>query len=311
LIGYAVNTLLNLWWFARLAPNRLRLQLDRQLAVDFIRYGLRYGVVFATSLTILTQFDNFIVGLLRGTAELGYYDRAYRTSLWPTLLFSASLGRVTLPTYSLMRDDPQQLGKTYALVLWSVLTFTTPLAIMFLLTAQDLVPVLYGPRWLPAVPLLQALAAFSVFRTMLDDVRSILVATDRSQLFARVMFWQALLMVVLVVPLTYVYGSVGTAVAVGVAFFLSTIFVHYFGYTQLHMNLIETSLLPVLNNLLALGAYLIIWPRLPTSALAAWERLGLEIFLIAGLYVAISLLTSRRLIVSRLGLIWRSLRASS
>ena len=307
-IGYGVNAALNLILFVRVAPQRPRLRANRQLAREFLRYGLKYGLVFATSITILSQFDNFMIGLLRGTADLGFYDRAYRTALWPTLLFSASLGRVSLPTYTRVKDSPAQLAKAFSLVLWGVLSFTAPMAIVFLLTAPDLVSTLYGPRWLPSVPILQALAAFAVFRAMLDDARSILVATGRSGQLARLMLVQAVVMVTLLAPLTYWQGGVGAAIAVGLAFLISTGYVFYFGRQTLHINLLESAGLPLLNNLITLGLYLALRAVAPWNGLPAWERLSLEVATILGLYVLISLLTGRRLIASRLAYVARSLR---
>ncbi len=307
-IGMAVGTLLTLMLFVRVAPLRPRLKLDRALAREFMRYGMRFGFVFATSIAVLGQFDNFAIGLLRGTAELGYYDRAYRTALWPTLLFSASLGRVSLPTYALVKDNPAQLAKAYSLVLWSVLSFATPLGLIFLLTAPDLVPTLYGPKWLASVPLLQILAGFAIFRAMLDDARSILVATGRLDRLARLMLMQAVVMVIMVIPLTLSYGSAGTAVAVGAAFLISTGYVLYFGRYVLHINLLENAGLPLLNNLMTAGAYLGLCAYVPLGGLPAWQRLVVEVVAIIALYGLFSLLTGRRLVISRIAYIAKSLK---
>ena len=232
-LGFAAGTVLNLILFIRIAPRRPMLHLNRALARDFMAYGLKYGLVWAGSTIVLTQGDNLTVGVIGGTVALGFYDRAYRTSLWPTLLVSAALGRISLPTYSKLQDDLPRLGKAFALVLWTVLTLTTPIALLFLVTAPELVPVVYGEKWLPSVPILQLLAAFAMFRPLWDDLTSVLIATKRPGQMARLAFIQAAVMIVLILPLTWLFGGVGTAVSVGFAFMISAGFLLYFGRAHL------------------------------------------------------------------------------
>jgi O-antigen/teichoic acid export membrane protein len=77
LLGQVVGALLGLALFLRVAPRRPALHLNRRLAGDFIAYGIKYGFVYSISAITLTQFDNFIVGLLNGTSALGFYDRLH------------------------------------------------------------------------------------------------------------------------------------------------------------------------------------------------------------------------------------------
>lgn len=300
LIGTLAGTLINLGMFSRIAPRRPRFVMDRALAREFIAYGIRYGLVYAISAIILTQFDNFIIGLLSGTFILGFYDRAYRTSLWPTLLVSSALGRISLPTYAQLQNDAARLGKAFSIVMWTVLTFTAPIALTVLVTAPDLVPTLYGEKWLFSIPILQVLAVFAIARPLWDDLISILVATNRAGHMARLVAIQAVVLIALATPLTWVYGGIGTAISVGIAFTISAGYLFYFGHTYLEINLTQTAFMPLANNLLALGLYFALDLNLPLDSLPAFWRLFVRASLLISLYIAISLLTSRRLIVERL-----------
>ena len=299
LAGTGVSAVVNLILFLRIAPQQPTWQVNILLARAFLEYGVRYGCVYTTSVIILTQFDNFIIGLLGGTYALGFYDRAYRTSLWPTLLVSSALGRISLPTYSQLQDDPARLSRAFSIVLWIVLTCGTPIALMVLVTAPDLVPILYGDKWLPSVPILQVLAAFAVCRPLWDNMVSILVATKRPGQMARVAFIQAIVLIVLAVPLTHLLGSVGTAMSVGVAFLISAAFLFYFGGKYLSVALLKNIGLPLFNNLATVMLYYLLAALLPLGGMQLGVRLGMEAMLFLGIYIVLTALTSRQIVVER------------
>lgn len=299
LLGTAISACVNLGLFLRVAPRRPRLRFDHALAREFIAYGVRYGFVYAVSAIILTQFDNFIIGLLSGTYTLGFYDRAYRTSSWPTVLISASLGRIALPTYAKLHDDPAALAKAFAMVVWMLVAFTTPLALIVLLTAPDLVALLYGDQWLPSIPILQMLAVFAVFRPLWDNMVSVLVATKRAGQMARLVFIQAVALIGLATPLTWVWGAVGTAFSVGVAFVISAGFLVYFGRAQLGVSVIENTLMPLFNNLVAFAIVIGVRALYSFDTFAPVARIAACATLFGAAYLAVSALTSRRVIVTR------------
>ncbi|MBC8249760.1 MAG: oligosaccharide flippase family protein [Anaerolineales bacterium] len=299
LLGTGASTLVSAGLFWRIAPRRPKWRVDMPLARAFLGYGLRYGLVYAVSAIILTQFDNFIIGLMMGTYALGFYDRAYRTSLWPTLLVSAALGRISLPAYAQLQNEPDRLSRAFSIVLWLVLTCATPIALLVLVTAPELVPILYGEKWLPSVPILQVLAAFAVCRPLWDNMVSILIATKRPGQMARLAFIQAVVLIVLAVPLTQLLGSVGTAMSVGVAFLISAVFLFYFGGKYLSVALLKNIGLPLFNNLATVMIYYVLVAMLPLGSLALWVRLGMEAILFLGVYVVLTGLTSRQTVAER------------
>ncbi|MBI3733750.1 MAG: oligosaccharide flippase family protein [Chloroflexi bacterium] len=298
--GLAAGTLVSLVIFLRIAPHRPRFGLNPPLARGFLAYGARYGLVFTTATTILTQCDNLIVALFGGTGALGFYDRAYRTALWPTVLISTAIARISLPTYAKLQDDQARFSKAVSLVLWVVMTCATPIAIIFVVTAPDLVPALYGAQWTPSIPILQALAAFALFRTLWEDTVSLLVATGRSGLLARLAMGQAVILILIAIPLTYALGPLGTAISVGLVFLIPAIFLFLAVRVWLNVNLGEAVFVPILNNLLMLALYLVIRPQLPLDqGVATWLRWGIEAALAVGLYALVSLAISRQTIIGR------------
>ncbi len=293
LIGVAVNVSLNGLLFWRIAQRRPRLQLDVEVTRGLLAYGIKYGFVFAASSVVLTQFDNFIIGLISGTNALGFYDRAYRTALWPNLLLAASLSRITLPTYSKLQADPVRLRKAFSLVLWILLTCATPIALLFALTAPDFIRVIYGDKWLPSALILQMLAAFALLQPLSADLISILVATGRPGQMARLVFIQATVLVALAIPLTMWLGGVGTAFSVVSAYCVAALFLFYYARKHLQVRMLDTVAQPLLNGALTLIGYLIIRPLLAIENAEPLRRFSVDVILLFGLYTMISLLLSR------------------
>jgi PST family polysaccharide transporter/lipopolysaccharide exporter len=184
-------------------------------------------------------------------------------------------------------------------VLWVLLTFTTPIALFVAIAAPDLVPLLYGEKWLPSVPILQMLAAFAVLRPLWDDLISVLVATKRLGKMARLVFAQAMALVVFATPLTWFFGAVGTAFGVGVAFLISGGFLIYFGYRHFSVRISENVALPLFNNLFALAIYLVFRIFFSFDSFAPVTRILIAGMLFGVLYFGISILTSRQMIFRR------------
>jgi PST family polysaccharide transporter len=308
LLGLGLSALLNLALFWAGAVRRPAWRLEPALVRAYLSYGLRYGVGFATASVVLTQGDTLAVGVLAGTAAAGYYDRAYRTAQWPTLLLSASLARVSLPAFSQVSDNPARLQRAFSLVLWLAVVCAAPVALLFVIAAPDLVEILYGARWRPSASILQWLAAFALLRPLWDNLVAILLAARRSSLLVRLLALQAAVLVVLVLPLTYFYGGEGTALAVSLAFALSAGYLFYFGRTVLQLDLLSSAAMPLLNCALALALYLAVRELMPLHAWPPLTRLAATSGLLLGGYLLFSLLTSGRMVVSQVRYLWQAFR---
>ena len=308
LAGPAVSSLLNFALYARIAPKRPKFQLKRGLVHDFLRFGFKYGITTYYATTVLTQGDNLVVGILGGTTALGFYDRAYRTASWPIILVSTTLGRITLPTYSQLQDDTSRLAKAFGIVLWVVFTFATPISLIFLLTAPELVLVLYGAKWLPTAPILRTLAIFAVCRPLLDNTFSILLAMNRPGQLARWLVVAAIIMMVIIVPLTALYQGVGAAIGSGIAFALLAVLLLRFARMQLHTDVWQLAGKPFMNNVLTAVGYVLLQPYLPVSGLSLVAKLIVEASLILGLYAVVTWVGSSRATRQQFSTIWHHLR---
>lgn len=311
----AANSLLLLigtWWAARAGlPHiwQLRWRFDRRVAGELLRFGGIVGVS-TVAVTVVGQFDNFLVGTLAGVATLGFYDRAYRIAQWPSLLVTGVVSRSAFYTYARLQNDPVRLKKTVTMTVWLITTLALPLAVGIFASAPDLVRLLYGERWLASAVFLRFLVAYSVIRPLLDDAGSLFIATGRPRLSATVAGIQGLTLVAIGTPLTLQFGALGTCVAVGIAFAIGLGLTYRYVIQAIAVRLRDTLILPAIATLVALAGYLVLvrlvdfgaWPLVFTV-------LGKMLFASIS-YVAVAFGLRPRVMAERAAYVWRLVRAS-
>ena len=102
--------------------------------------------------------DNLLIGRFVGAGELGLYNRAYMLMLMPVTQVTGVLGRVLLPVFSAMQDDPARLRLAVLRVSRASGVLFFPLVLGLAATAHNFVLVAFGPRWRGAIPLVAILA---------------------------------------------------------------------------------------------------------------------------------------------------------
>lgn len=115
--------------------------------------------IFLTSL--LSAFVNNIQGLLIGriynSATMGYYSKAHSTEKLSSTSISQVVGQVSYPLYAELQDNKERLADTIKKLTQSLTYITFPLMLLLCLVAEPLFCILYGDKWLPAVPYFQLL----------------------------------------------------------------------------------------------------------------------------------------------------------
>ena len=306
----AALTTLGTWWAARGLPAAAvrRWRFDPRLARELIRFGLVVGMATLGAM-FLTQLDNFLVGTFVGLAALGFYDRAYRTAQWPANLLNVVVNRGAFYTYARLRDDPARLHRTGTMLLWLILMGGIPLAIAVAIAAPELITVLYGDRWLPVAPILRLLVVYSVCRPLWDNAASLFTALGRPGLNTVFTAAQAVILAAAGLPLTLLWQTTGTALAMGLAFGLGLALTYREVLRQTGINL-GAELRPAALAGAAIGAGYWLLSGLPLlGGLGVEARLGLKFGYAFGGFWLLAVGLSPRLVLGRLGYVIRLLRA--
>jgi PST family polysaccharide transporter len=310
---YVVFSLLSFVVFGAFIWQRMRWiiglgwRFDRQLARRYLRYGVLTGVATFLS-NIATQADNFVVGTRSGVTELGYYDRGYRTAQWPNLLLNTLLARSALFTYAQIKDDTVRLRKSVAMVSWLIVSMGAPIALALAIAAPDLVLLLYGERWLPAVPILRLLVIAAMLRPIWDNAFALFIGTGKP----RQAIWIGALQLAIILGLGWLlgamYGPLGVGMAVIVAYVTSLVVAQWTTAGQLKLDLVNLFAKPLLAAGIVVAGYFVLTRLLPVGdwplLIRALVKAG---YAVAGYYL-VSFLLQPRATVERLQYIRRLLR---
>lgn len=128
-------------------------------------FGIRSlgATLFALSNQIT---DKILVGRFLGAAPLGVYTLAFNTVLTPLSRIVAPITQVFYPAISRLQDDYDGVGRIWLRMNRVVVAIFAPLMLAIIVTAPDLVPIVFGSRWSEAAPVLQILAGGSLVQAL-------------------------------------------------------------------------------------------------------------------------------------------------
>jgi len=270
---------IGIWIFAwiRLRPT---IQFEWKFRRSTLQRLLSFGGIVGMSAFIGAmgmQVDNFYLGTFSSSEALGFYDRAYRTSQWPTLLLSALIVNSAYFTYSKLQNDTARLQRTVSMMFWISANMALPISVVLLVSAPDLIVAAYGIQWLPAAPILRVLVIVSVIRPLWDNASALLTAVGQPSRAIVMLGTQLTALVVFGWPLTFFYGAMGTAVAACISFFVGLIPLYRSLGKVVHPDTITVYTVPALAAGLTVAVYMIIDYSIPSADVHVWLRLFIKV----------------------------------
>lgn len=266
-IGTVASALAALALSYILHPYRPRLRFARRSAGELWRFGKH--LTGASILAFLINMgDNGYVGKVLGTEAVGFYDLAYRLGNLPANSITQVLMRVSFPAFSSIQDDIERMRRLYLRGLRSTTLVAVPICGAMVALAPFLVGVLYGEKWMPAVPAFMVLCFFGLERTANSVTGPVFMARNRPDFQWKIALLKLGAMAAGIVPLTALYGFVGTAIAVALA--AAAVWIAVIPWTARLLQLpicriLKELLIPTLGTILMVGVivllrYLVQWP---------------------------------------------------
>lgn len=134
-------------------PN-LHFRLLREIAA-FSGRAFAAGVLINS---VSRNIDNLLVGRFQGPQALAFYGLAYRLLLLPVQLALTTVATVLFPAFARLAHDLTALGAEMARTTRVVAALSLPVMALVAAAAPQLVAVIFGPQWEPAIPIVQVLA---------------------------------------------------------------------------------------------------------------------------------------------------------
>jgi len=122
------------------------------------------------------QGHAFVIGKLLDPASLGFYSLAREVSALATSELVLPLGRVLLPGLATLGSEPAAMRRAFLDGLSMIVMIALPLAVGIALTADPLVRVAMGSKWVAAIPLTQILVVVAIARVCTSNSEPHLLA---------------------------------------------------------------------------------------------------------------------------------------
>lgn len=174
-----------------------------------------------------------LIGKFYGVQELGFYNRADSTKQLPVGVLSGIMSRVAFPIFSAAAHDVVQLRRGVRLALRSMMLLNIPMMLGLAAVAEPLTLVLFGEKWLTAVPIMQVLCIGGIFWPLHVINLNVLMAQGYSHLFFRLEVVKKTIGSILLIGGTF-YGVMGIAWS-QVVFGLLAFFINAH-YSRKHIN---------------------------------------------------------------------------
>lgn len=215
LVQTIVFTIQN-WIFIKWRPS---------LVFDKIRF--KYHFNFGYKLTLSALLDSIyndayriVIGKFFSPAQVGYFNQAETMRLFPVQQIGTVMGKVTYPLFSNI-DGDEKLRSVYKTTMKLVLFVVVPVMLILILIAKEGFTLLFGDKWIPAVPYFQILAIASIIRPISVYNLNILKVKGRSDLFLKVEVVKKVIGLV-TIALGFPFGVMGLVISLTCVSFLFT-----------------------------------------------------------------------------------------
>ena len=188
---------------------------------------------------ILNNISTICIGRFYKSNQLGFYTRASQFSEIISSTMFDVLGNVTFPVLSHLQDDREKLVSVYrkSLFITSMLIF--PMMILCALLSRPMVIILLTEKWLPCVVLMQWLFFARMFTPLSAINMNILNAVGRSDLFMKLDFSKAplvLIVLAITIPISVEAITIGSFCTSFICFFINAYLPgRLFGYGAINM----------------------------------------------------------------------------
>lgn len=171
--------------------------------------------LFGVAGTFIAQADYAVLGWLYEERTVGIYFFAFGLSLQTFVLVNAAVGSVALPSLAGVKS-PEARGHLLKVGSILISMMAVPFAFLQAALSGPLVSLVFPEKWTEAIPIVQLLCIGMAFRTVGVAAQSLMQANGLYWRMTRLVWIEALIFTLLLVPLATEYGGKGAAIAVAV-----------------------------------------------------------------------------------------------
>jgi O-antigen/teichoic acid export membrane protein len=167
---------------------------------DIVRFGTAL-LLCQLFWIIQSQTDIFIAGRILDPHNLGLYSEALFLTLIFTGRFLPPLNEVAFPAYAELMKSGEGVGVAFISTARLIMLLAAPFYIGLSLTAEPLIKLLFGPKWLEMIPIVSGLAVAMPFMALQIMCSPATNAMSRPRVYVHSSIAGALIM-----PIAFIIG---------------------------------------------------------------------------------------------------------
>ncbi len=155
--------------------------------------------------------SDFLIGRIQGPAMLGLYNVSAEFANLPTTELGAPINRALLPGFARIGNDAAALSSAYVAAIGLVAMIVAPAAVGIFSVADLIVPVVLGPKWAGAAPLLKLLAFNGAMTVLEGGIYTMMLAIGYPHDVTRINGVYVAVQIFLMLLLVRSLGAIGAA----------------------------------------------------------------------------------------------------
>ena len=196
---------------------------------DHLRFGI-YNMGDGFLGYIQSNADNIFLGGMLGVKMLGYYTIAYQLCVFPIMKLNPIILQVAYPILAKMKENTANLRNSYLKILDFISYCNLPLLAGLFITADSVVPLIYGPGWGQTVELIRIFVFVGIFACLSHPLYTIAFTKGKPKL----LFYLNLGTLIVKIPLVYVFGTYWGVTGIALAFLLTTFLNMLVNFSMVH-----------------------------------------------------------------------------
>ncbi len=169
------------WIASRWVPGRPKRGIGNRRMLSF------GGNIAGSSIVryISEHADKILIGKFVGSSALGLYSKAYGLLMLPTNQLQTPLFSVGLPGLCRLQDNPERLRNYYLKMLQLLAFFIVPMALFLGGVAYEVIMLVLGPQWEPAVSVYRILSLVAVVQPLRDTDKMVMIAKGNANRYLK------------------------------------------------------------------------------------------------------------------------------
>lgn len=204
-IALHLTTVVLVFYFSEWRPS---LQFSRKTLLDLRSFSLPLIVDSSINYWV-RNIDYLLIGKVLGTAQLGYYGKAYTLMLLPVRQLSGTITKVMFPSFSIIQEDIKRVGIIYLKISGVVAMISFPLMSILFFAAEDLILFLFGENWIDSAPIFKVLCVLGAVQSISTLSGNIYLSQGKTKLMLQVGLITKTLMIAGIVIGLFSYGLMG------------------------------------------------------------------------------------------------------